>query len=432
MPRLCAVLAFLATLALAPLGPLAFAKDDLVIGAAQFPSSLHPFIDAEGYKGLCARLCPPPGRRRGRSTEARLHAVRRGADDRRTVWRAIEDRPNGGKGIGGDHPAPTRPQMGGRRAGDHEGCGIHLAPGPRSRTPASAIFSVGTGRPGRGHRRPHGDHAVGQRSVLPILGCHYPRTHRGAGVCQGRGSGGYINQTIYNRAPTTAGLYDGPYMITGYNSGDQIILEANPHWPGTKPGFKRIAIRLIGNSAALQANLLSGDVDTMAGEGLGLTIDQVVALKERYPDRFVYIFKPSPLYEHLDLQKNNPILNDLRVRRALLMALDRKTLVEKLFAGLQPVAASCSHRRTRTTTPTFQPTTTISGRPGLAGRGGMDARCRRHLPQRRQRESVVATDHNDRQSAARIAEQLLQSQWKAACVEARSRTSRRARCSARQ
>src|SRR5262249_19395620 len=57
----------------------------------------------------------------------------------------------------------------------------------------------------------------------------------------------YIKQSAYNRAPTTAGLYDGPYLITQYQSGAQIVLEPNPHWPGTKPGFKRIIIRTIEN-----------------------------------------------------------------------------------------------------------------------------------------------------------------------------------------
>ena len=34
-------------------------------------------------------------------------------------------------------------------------------------------------------------------------------------------------------------------------------MEPNPHWNGTKPGFKRIVLRHIENTAALQANLLS-------------------------------------------------------------------------------------------------------------------------------------------------------------------------------
>ena len=167
-----------------------------------------------------------------------------------------------------------------------------------------------------------------------------PEPTEGPLYAKASGPGEYIKQTAYNRAPTVPGLYNGPYLITGYQSGAQVVLEANPHWSGQQPAFKRIVIRLIENTAALQANLLSGDVDMVPGEGVGLTIDQVIALQKQYPDRFAYIFRPSLTYEHLDLQKDNPILADLRVRQALLVALDRQTLVQKLFEGKQPVATS--------------------------------------------------------------------------------------------
>ena len=99
-------------------------------------------------------------------------------------------------------------------------------------------------------------------------------------------------------------------------------------------------LRHIENTAALQANLLSGDVDMVAGEGVGLTIDQALALQKGHPDQFHYEFKPSLTYEHIDLKKENPILADVRVRRALLMATDRQTMVDRLFQGKQPVAAT--------------------------------------------------------------------------------------------
>jgi peptide/nickel transport system substrate-binding protein len=117
-------------------------------------------------------------------------------------------------------------------------------------------------------------------------------------------------------------------------------MEPNPHWAGTKPGFKRIVLKHIENTAALQANLLSGDVDMVAGEGIGLTIDQALALQKQHPDAFHYEFKPSLTFEHIDVKKENPLLTDVRVRHALLMAMDRQTLVDKLFHGTQAVATT--------------------------------------------------------------------------------------------
>ena len=153
---------------------------------------------------------------------------------------------------------------------------------------------------------------------------------------KGQKAGDYINTTTFNRDPTNPGLWDGPYRITQYTVGSQIVMEPNPHWAGTKPGFKRIVLRFIGDTAALQANLLSGDVDL----DNNITIDQALTLRDKYPDRFAYTFSPSLTYAHIDLQKDNPILQDVRVRRALLMGIDRPTINKRLFGGMQTPIAS--------------------------------------------------------------------------------------------
>ena len=94
---------------------------------------------------------------------------------------------------------------------------------------------------------------------------------------------------------------------------------------------------MIENTAALEANLLSGAIDMIAGE-LGLTLDQALAFEPRYGARYQLIFKPGLIYEHIDLNLDNPSLADPRVRRALILALDRQAISEQLFAGRQPVA----------------------------------------------------------------------------------------------
>ncbi len=152
--------------------------------------------------------------------------------------------------------------------------------------------------------------------------------------------GDYIQHSVYNRDPTNAGLYNGPYRITADDVGSQLVLDRNEHWTGTRPYFDRIVIKAIGNTAALQANLLSGDVDVVPGEGIGLTLDQVLALQKQYPARFAYAYKPNQTYTHIDLQLDNPALADVRVRRALLMAIDRQAIVDKLMGGRVPVASS--------------------------------------------------------------------------------------------
>jgi peptide/nickel transport system substrate-binding protein len=129
-------------------------------------------------------------------------------------------------------------------------------------------------------------------------------------------------------------------LITGFDAGTRVVLERNPYWHGRRPSFDRIIVKTIGNTAALQSNLLSGDVDMVPGEGIGLTLDQVLTLQTQYPDRFVYAYKPNLTYTHIDLQLDNPVLADIRVRRALMHGIDRQSMVDKLMGGRVPVAAS--------------------------------------------------------------------------------------------
>lgn len=154
---------------------------------------------------------------------------------------------------------------------------------------------------------------------------------------------GYKNKTLYAADPANPGLYSGPYRIVKVDPGATIRLEQNPAWKGKKPYFETITVRAIENTAALSTNLLSGDIDYIAGE-LGLTVDQALALEPRLaatrPGAFAVSYKPSLVFEHMDINLDNPDLADVRVRRALLYAIDRKTLTSSLFGGHQDPALS--------------------------------------------------------------------------------------------
>jgi peptide/nickel transport system substrate-binding protein len=147
----------------------------------------------------------------------------------------------------------------------------------------------------------------------------------------------YRNKTAYDTQSTNPGLAFGPFRLVEVVPGSRIVLEQNPTWTGEKPHFKRITVKIIENTAALEANLLSGNVDYIFGE-LGLSLDQVLAFETRHKDKYVFIYKPALIYEHIDTMLDNPLLADRKVRQALLMAIDRKAISDKLFEGKQPVA----------------------------------------------------------------------------------------------
>lgn len=154
----------------------------------------------------------------------------------------------------------------------------------------------------------------------------------------------YGQKSAFNRRPEEAGLWFGPYRIARFKPNESVTLVPNPHWKGSKPRFREVTMRLVENTSALQANLLSGDVDLVAPGNLGLTLDQVNAMSKSQASRFDFTFIPSfTSYEHLALNLDNPLLADRRVRQAMAMAIDRKTLVARLFENKQDVADSFKH-----------------------------------------------------------------------------------------
>lgn len=161
----------------------------------------------------------------------------------------------------------------------------------------------------------------------------------------------YRNKTAYDTQSTNPGLAFGPYRIVEIVPGSRVILEQNSTWTGEKPHFKRIVVKIIENTAALEANLLSGGVDYVLGE-LGLSLDQAIAFEKRHGTKYNVIYKPALIWEHIDVNLDNKLLADKRVRQAMLLAIDRKAISEKLFDGKQPIA----HGGISDLDPMFSPT----------------------------------------------------------------------------
>lgn len=149
--------------------------------------------------------------------------------------------------------------------------------------------------------------------------------------------GEYRNRTAHDSDPVNPALAFGPYRITRIESGAELVLEPNESWWGAPPAFDKVIFKIIENTAALEANLLSGAVDMIAGE-LGLTLDQALAFEKRHGESYNVLYKAGLIYEHIDMNLDSPLLQDVRMRRALLHAIDRDTISARLFQGRQPTA----------------------------------------------------------------------------------------------
>ena len=232
----------------------------------------------------------------------------------------------------------------------------------------------------------------------------------------------YRTRSAYERDTTNPGLWSGPYLVTEVVSGSHVVFERNRRWWGRKPFFDRIVVKTIENTAAITASLLSGGVDYIAGE-LGLSIDQALAFEGRAGDRFRFLYKPGLIYEHIDVNLDHPPLRDVRVRRALLHAVDREAISRILFAGHQPVA----HGQTNPLDAVYNPDIPKYGydpakAEALLAEAGWtrdDDRAIRHdAAGEALRFALMTTAGN---KSRELIQQVLQSQWRKVGIDVRIR-----------
>lgn len=146
----------------------------------------------------------------------------------------------------------------------------------------------------------------------------------------------------YNSGKVAFGT--GPYRFVRYVPGDRIELERNDAYWGEREPWQRVNYRIIVNDAARTAALLAGDVDFIdqvaTTDIARLKQDNRVRVSEVVGLRIIYLgldhsrtgsspFVAGPNGETLE---RNP-LKDLRVRRALSMAIDREAIVSRVMEG---------------------------------------------------------------------------------------------------
>ncbi len=399
------------------LGTAARAKDELTIGVAQFPASLHPYIGAQTIQGyvvavalqritvydsagrvVCLLCTEAPTLENG--------LVRREANGAGGQGLAVTIKLKPDLTWGDGVKLTARDIAFTWRVGHDPNAGFANSH-PWSRATAVEVIDDQTAVL-------HLDRTVTSFALWDEI---LPEHIEGPIYDAAKAPGDYTNATLYNRAPLTPGLWNGAFLVSDYRSNVSVSFKPNPFWTGTKPGLKEISIRLIENTAALQANLLAGDVD-LSPAGIGLSIDQAVALQKQYADRFNFIFKPQLNYEHIDVQMNNPILRDERVRRALLLGIDVKAIVDRLFSGHGDIARSFinaldSHYIADVPTYPYNP---AQARALLDEAGWKPAGdgIRRNDKGERLAFDFASTSGN---RVRELTQQVMQSQWKAIGIE---------------
>ncbi len=165
-----------------------------------------------------------------------------------------------------------------------------------------------------------------------------------------------INRRTHENATTdefnagTMAIGTGPYRLVQHRSGDRVLLERNEEYWGDKPAWERVDYRMITSDPARTAALLSGDVDIIdqvaTSDLKRLRGDPRIVLSEIESLRNAFLVfdhsrtGDSPFITDNDGKPfgHNP-LKDVRVRRALSLAIDREAIVSRVMEGNASVSA---------------------------------------------------------------------------------------------
>jgi len=125
---------------------------------------------------------------------------------------------------------------------------------------------------------------------------------------------------------TTCGT--GPFILKEYVLNDHQMLVANTKYFRGRPSIDRLLVRVVGDSETMRMLFEAGEIDVFDCDYAISQIPYFLA-SDKWKDRIVSGPRVGIYYISLN-QKNKPF-DDLRVRKAFQMAIDRKQILEKMF-----------------------------------------------------------------------------------------------------
>jgi len=122
----------------------------------------------------------------------------------------------------------------------------------------------------------------------------------------------------------------GPYVVTEWVSNDHYTLEYNDKYRGEEPSVRKVVVRVIADATTQDLMFQNGELDIIDLKNLDSAI-VAGSYKAIRADRIVST--PNVGLVFLVMNENNPFLKDVRVRRAIGMAIDVDLLIQGVYMG---------------------------------------------------------------------------------------------------
>jgi peptide/nickel transport system substrate-binding protein len=134
---------------------------------------------------------------------------------------------------------------------------------------------------------------------------------------------------------STSPIGTGPFKFTKYVTDQYVELAANADYRGGKPALEKIINRYFANPAAAIAALRAGEIQFTYVDANDLT-----AFKDS--GDFKVIEGDSFVVNYLGFNHDSPIWKDLRVRQAVMYAINRDAIIQSLYGGAAK-PANCAY-----------------------------------------------------------------------------------------
>lgn len=145
-------------------------------------------------------------------------------------------------------------------------------------------------------------------------------------------------------------VFAGPFIIKEWVAGDHMTLLANPNYYGSHPKLDQILIKMVPDPETALAGLKNGDVDFVPD----FAESDIPTIQALEPNQHLRV-DTTPEFEHLffnlglaagnggkgksDVDGFCPF-QDVNVRKAIMLGIDRQTIVDTLLFGKTTVPAS--------------------------------------------------------------------------------------------
>ena len=123
----------------------------------------------------------------------------------------------------------------------------------------------------------------------------------------------------------------GPYMVKEWKTNDSLTLVRNPHsWkePGNTPD--EVVYKVYPEAASMNMAFQNGDIDILDCDFIDSSIVQSV-YQTQYADKMVAVNRLGTYYITMNTQVKP--MDDVRVRKALQMAINRQGILDAVFGG---------------------------------------------------------------------------------------------------